>query len=250
MAVPADGPHNTPLIQDKGIHITDEASDEDDEFDTAKRAFRTPDKWDGANTAVAGRLTEKQATESKMAEIPYQVLAVITQGFSSKRHVGSGGFADVFRGSKSLVLGSSDAARKTKKELNLDPRVLALLESFPDEVAVKRNTDSREATSSRVEKADRKEVLVCAMYRHRSLCCMLAACSDDGPNRCVVFEFCGGGNLFDRLHPDWLNDDEEEKEAETENSSNFTGTFLVTKNKKSALSLRFCISTSSSWYYY
>ena len=108
----------------------------------------------------------------------------------------------MFRGEPHLAL---------KNVNSLPVAVVAFLRTLPAVVAVKRDKRSRdEKCTTAIEirnqeataKAEQHELQVCTRYKHRSLCCMLAACTDDGPHRCLVFEFCSGGSLFESLHPE------------------------------------------------
>lgn len=133
--------------------------------------------------------------------IPYAVLAEMTDGFSNDQHLGQGSYANVFKGQTNRV------------SMSLDPEVKSLLATFPEQVAVKRDKRPQEALPegasesakkerAMLEKGDQQEAAICSKYKHRNLCNLLALCAEDGPHRCLVFEFCGGGNLYDRLQCD------------------------------------------------
>ena len=87
-----------------------------------------------------------------------------------------------------------------------------LWKSLPAQVAVKRDIRKRTSLATtaaekkekeRTDQANQSELEICSSYSHRHLCNLIATCLD-GPFRCMVFEFCPGGNLFDRLHPELL----------------------------------------------
>ena len=120
----------------------------------------------------------------------------MTDNWNEKSHyLGSGSFADVFRGEPHLAL--------LKNSSSLPADVVAFLQTLPAVVAIKRDKRSRhEQCTAFTEKAEQHELQVCTRYKHRSLCCMLAVCTDDGPHRCLVFELCSGGSLFESLHPE------------------------------------------------
>jgi serine/threonine protein kinase len=49
-----------------------------------------------------------------------------------------------------------------------------------------------------MKKAELEELEVCSRFRHKNLCCLLAIASD-GPQKCLIFQYCPGGSVHDRL---------------------------------------------------
>ena len=148
-----------------------------------------------------------------MTQLPYWAVAAMTEGFSVDRHLGTGGFAEVYRGEPKLAL--------SQQKEPLDAALIDFLNDMPLTVAVKKNKKRRvsicgpeECDESEMRKrkaiaeAELQEISVCKKYQHRSLCCLLAICTEDGPYRCLIFELCEGGSLFARLHPEKNNSDE------------------------------------------
>ena len=67
--------------------------------------------------------------DTDMPEVSYEALQVITDNFSEELQVGSGAYADVYKGSPCLAEGKE----------NLGAAMLALLRELPRHVAVKRD---------------------------------------------------------------------------------------------------------------
>jgi serine/threonine protein kinase len=140
-------------------------------------------------------------------KIPYAVLSAMTNNFHESHFLGKGSFASVFKGEPQLVLSRNNI------DLSANPGLLKFLKGLPAEVAVKRdlrelgelpaNSTPKERTHKLyMDQADRNEATICSKYRHQYLCNLVALCNEDGPHRCLVFEICNGGNLFDALHPE------------------------------------------------
>jgi serine/threonine protein kinase len=119
------------------------------------------------------------------------MLDKITESFSSERKLGSGTFAIVYYGSLYLCD---------------DPP-----QDWPDRIAVKvdkykyedekMDFNSSKKKSEWMKSADQAELKFCGSYHHKNLC-RLFGFSVDGPSRCLVFEYCPGGSVKDRLAGD------------------------------------------------
>merc|ERR1712216_856113 len=108
--------------------------------------------------------------EHNVNEISFQKIQDMTNNFTTEV-LGKGSFATVFKGNM-----------------------------YRQEVAVKVDKEiaDREAQSF-IRKQFVAEVHALYRYKHPNLC-MLLAHSIDSPNRCLLYELCHNGSIFDRLH--------------------------------------------------
>ena len=125
--------------------------------------------------------------------LKYRQVVAMTNNFDMSLHVGKGAFGDVFKGDTTLV-GMSHALpavvavkRDKRKEASLGPS----------------STAAEKKDKAATDRANKLELDICSTYSHRYLCNLVGTCLD-GPHRCLLFEFCPGGDLFNRLHPELL----------------------------------------------
>jgi len=84
--------------------------------------------------------------------------------------------------------------------------------SWPDVIAVKMDKDRNkeqqlaDLQGKTLAIAEAEEMRVLSRYKHKFMCCLLGS-SLDGPARCLVFEYCPGGSLKDRLRGRIADDD-------------------------------------------
>jgi serine/threonine protein kinase len=104
-------------------------------------------------------------------EIPYSQITVFTNEFAEV--LGKGAFATVFKG----VMYRQEVAVKVDHEVKDEKMRKFIKQQFVDEI----NTLYK--------------------YKHENLC-MLLAHSIDGPTRCLVYEICHHGSIWDRLRND------------------------------------------------
>jgi serine/threonine protein kinase len=119
-----------------------------------------------------------------VTEVDYSVVSAITEDFSAERILGTGSFATVYYGSRYLT--------------DTPP------EGWPKSVGVKVDKYTYEGAgvgeqkTTWMQKADQAELSFCGEFFHGNLC-KLFGFSVNGPNRCLVFEYCAGGSVKARL---------------------------------------------------
>ena len=123
-----------------------------------------------------------------MTVVPFFELTKSTSGFSFDNILGKGGFATVYRARLTQATAVSFAMQED------------------DIVAVKvlqtRNKPTDDEKAAKWEEMRRKQLIAeltsMGRLRHKNISALLGH-SIDGPSYCMIYEFCNGGSLLDRL---------------------------------------------------
>lgn len=146
--------------------------------------------------------------------VPYIVVAVATKNMDPSMKIGKGAFSVVYLGEIAKLrqqrttkskLRVSTESEDLEMEISQDDRWC--FQDWPDNVAVKVMKHTETSSSEKKPKHKQKaslslstdeELKVIRKLTHKHMCCLLGW-SMDGPSQCLVFEYCAGGSLEDRL---------------------------------------------------
>ena len=138
-----------------------------------------------------------------MEPLPYTLIESLTGNLDPQRQLGEGSFAVVYLGDVSIL---RNVPHHTAT--NLETALMPMIKHLPRFVAVKvdkivaakegESAKRLEQRSTFAKLAEVEELRVCTNYRHRFMCGLLGF-SVDGPTRCMVYEYCEGGPLSERL---------------------------------------------------